>query len=404
MTETAAGSGNPTDPSGFLTSPPSTMVKIINTARADMNGTVGIVLSYDTNRGRYNVSVLPGQTSALSSAGNAAAARAAGSGGGGGQPPVLSLKPENLIKASAIDRAKAHALVAADRIKRIAADPQVREQMRRAYSSVQSRLPRGVKPEHAGMALFVLWWVSVWYIGFSKTVMITSLSGLILSVCLQDFMAGCDARTVARNFPRRWREAIVQSTGFARITERQALAAFVVMMVLGAKIVVTPAPVRSPKTMAAATAATGNGAVVLEETPSPGQRPRGLDSINVEELYKMGFNDAREGKDYGASLPDLKEVTITSGHRALSNVEGVSSEYDPREWDLNPPPKPQQKSKFGFGTVMAAMTLFRFGKEIAINPDGQFDQQMAMANLNMMPKWKIGLVAFCLYQVVNAIF
>uniref|UniRef100_A0A7S4HRJ6 Uncharacterized protein n=1 Tax=Odontella aurita TaxID=265563 RepID=A0A7S4HRJ6_9STRA len=391
----ADGGGNPNDPSGFVTSPPSTMVKVINTARAEINESIGMVLSYNRERGRYNVSLLPGQSSASAAAGNAASARAAG---GAHSMSVMSFKPENLTAASAIEKAKAQGLVAIDRLKRMAADPNVREQVRRAYTSVQARLPPGVKPEYVGVALMVLWWMSVWFFGFSKTVMVTSISGLIVSVCLQDILAGSDAKTIVQKFPGRWRQAVVQSTGFSRVTEKQALAGFVIVMLLSAKVVMTPALKRAPKAPTAASAAI---------PPDPaGQQSRNLKapSFNIEEIYKMGFNDAKDGKDYGTSMPDPTEfAAAASSADAVSAARGV--DYDPREWDLNPPPPPEGKqSKFGFGTIMAAFTLFRFGKEIAINPDGHFDQQMAMANLNLMPKWKLGIVALSLYRVVSVLF
>mmetsp|Transcript_2514 Transcript_2514/g.4449 ORF Transcript_2514/g.4449 Transcript_2514/m.4449 type:complete len:424 (-) Transcript_2514:265-1536(-) len=423
MTETNAssssssggGGGNPSDPSAYVTSPPSTLVKVTNTARADVNGSVGVVLSYSRERGRYNVSLLPGQSSASTAAGNAAAARAAG-GAGQSVGPVLSLKPENLIKATAMDKAKAQALAAVQQLKAMAADPRVREEMRRAYTSVQARLPRGVKPEHAGAAVAVLWWLSVWMFGFSKTIMVTSMAGLILSVCLQDILAGLDSRTIARNFPNRWKEAVVQATGFSRITEKQALAGFVIVMLVSAKVVMTPTPTRAPKAPPAAAAsvptATGDGASLPPDLP--GEHGRGLNvpKFDVEAIYKMGFDDAKAGKEFGTSMPDPAEfaASISSASAATRTASASAAaqgvDYDPREWDLNPPPRPEdgKKSKFGFGTIMSAFTILRFGKEIAINPDGQFDQQMAMANLNMMPKWKLGILALCLYQVVSVFF
>lgn len=44
------------DPSGYLTgSNPSTIVKLINTAREDMNNKLGIVVQFNSDRGRYLV-------------------------------------------------------------------------------------------------------------------------------------------------------------------------------------------------------------------------------------------------------------------------------------------------------------------------------------------------------------
>ena len=35
------------DPSGFMTSPPSTYVKVVNTARDDMNGQFGLIIGWN---------------------------------------------------------------------------------------------------------------------------------------------------------------------------------------------------------------------------------------------------------------------------------------------------------------------------------------------------------------------
>ena len=98
------------DPSGLITNPPSTFVKIVGTSREDLNGLVCVALQYNAGTSRYLVQLLPGQGSNAprpgEAAGAAAAARAAG---GSPAAAALSFKPENLVRASAMDKVKAQA-------------------------------------------------------------------------------------------------------------------------------------------------------------------------------------------------------------------------------------------------------------------------------------------------------
>jgi len=381
----SGGAGNLNDPSNYVRSPPSTLVKVKGTARNDVNGSIGIVVSYDRNRGRYVVSLLPGQghRSAASAAAAAAAARAAGQ----ASPLVLSLKPENLSEASVVEKVKAQGIAAWSELQRTMADPNIREQIRRAYTSVQMRLPGGVKPEHAGGALLVLWLLCAWTFGFAKAFMTSSLLGLILAVCVQDIAAGASPATTARNFPRRWREAVVQSTGYGRLTETQAMVGFAVLFLLSARVIFAPTPLNRPV-----------GPAALPEVPSQSMPPEPPGHHRrLEDLYRLGFEDGKAGKEYGTSLPDLSESPPLA-----DKPKGPDPAWDP----LNPPPGPSSGggSKFGFGTVMSGFTIFRFVKEAGFTPDGRFDRGLLEANVRNMPPWKLGLIGLCVFNVVRVLF
>lgn len=49
------------DPRGYITSPPSAVVKVIGTARDDINGLLGIAISYNIERERYLVHMTDSQ-------------------------------------------------------------------------------------------------------------------------------------------------------------------------------------------------------------------------------------------------------------------------------------------------------------------------------------------------------
>jgi hypothetical protein len=50
------------DPSGYVTSPPSVVVKVLETGRDDINGLLGIVVSYNMERERYLVHMADSQS------------------------------------------------------------------------------------------------------------------------------------------------------------------------------------------------------------------------------------------------------------------------------------------------------------------------------------------------------
>jgi hypothetical protein len=50
------------DPSGYVTSPPSIVVKVLDTGRDDINGLLGIVVSYNMERERYLVHMADSQS------------------------------------------------------------------------------------------------------------------------------------------------------------------------------------------------------------------------------------------------------------------------------------------------------------------------------------------------------
>ena len=105
----------PSDPSSFLSNPPSTVVKVINTSRPEVNGLLGIAVQFDVSRWRYLVHMVIDQH-------------------------TMALKPENLVKASTIESYKAQ-------YEQLRRDPRVTGEVTKYYNLVQNKL--GIKAEYA---------------------------------------------------------------------------------------------------------------------------------------------------------------------------------------------------------------------------------------------------------------
>jgi len=238
------------------------------------------------------------------------------------------------------------------------------------------------------MAFFLL---CVKLFGFMKTFMALSFLSLILAVSSPDWTAGNAsdiqtlARTVVNNFPMRFRSALVQSTGFHSLSERMALGIFVALLLFTAKVLITPVvPTHMSKKSNAPTA--------------PKQQRRETSTYsgrNLQEIYRLGFEDGSAGKPFGASLPTDEAVATPPEFE------------EDLEWSYNPPPPPphpRRKNFMGMGNIMSILYLFRTLKDLAITQDGQISFPLLIANLKIIEPWKLGMLGFCLYKVFSSFF
>jgi len=264
---------DPIDPGKLL----SKTVKIQGTSREELNGTLGTVVSYMPQQDRYVIQLQPPPTPT--------------DGGGGtqnprAQPPrrTVSLKQTNLVPASYTERTR----FTVEEMKRAATtlyhDPQTRASLHRAYDRARRRLPAGVKPEHAaGLLLLLLLFVVVRTFGFPNP----------NSVALPDVMSGAEAKATALNFPRRWRDTLVETSGFGWITLRMATGTLVALLLLSGKVLV------------GSSGGGGGGGKRLNVPPAASVSPDdggGAVKWTVEDVYKLGFDDAVREEEYGRSL------------------------------------------------------------------------------------------------------
>jgi len=357
---------NPNDPSGLLSAAGSNnpnIIKIVNTARMELNNSFALVHSYNTDRSRYVVTLI---TDTLSN-------------------NAISLKPENIEPASFLDKTKIQAKLIFQTLKQQISSPQVQMELRRHYTNMQGRL--GFKPEYLIYGLVALFFVSVRLFGFMKVVMATSFLLLVGGVSIPDwYSGGCDLRTCAKNFPLRWRDAIVEATGYRNISTNIATGIFIALLLFTGKVLITPTTpnYNAPKMN---TPPLPKYEINTETTTS---RTTQL----LEEMYNFGYNDAKNEKPFGTSLPQNLNTLITD------TIPSPNLDID--DYDYPPPPPPPKSRNMGMGTILSCFTLFRMLKEMATGADGQISFPLLVANIKMADPWKLGIFGMCAYKILSA--
>lgn len=355
---------NTNDPKNLL----SQVVKITNTARDDLNNQIGTAISFSSDRNRYTVHLLPASNNTSPQQQRA---------------QVLSFKPDNLVLGTFVDKAKfklAEAKLLAQQVKN---DPHLRRQVTTAYNTVQSRLPKNVRPEHLAGLLFVVFFYSIYQFGFSKTFLFVSLMILPLMISAPDVQAGMNVTSIARNFPRRWHAAVVQMTGYPRITEKMALGGFVLFMLLSGKVLLTPLPTTMSNKPTTTTTTTAVASALTSKT--------------IEDMYKLGFDDAKQGLDYGHSLPPIEDELTMKPYTTTTTADND----DDLDFVYQPPPQSKAGSKFGLQTFMAFFTLYRTGKDLATGPDGSFSAPLLMVNARNLDPMRAGMLGLSVYKIVT---
>lgn len=298
------------DPLNIVRNPPSSVVKIHGTSRDDVNGQLGIAMQFNAERGRYIVHLVNTQT-------------------------TMAIKPDNIVKASTIETYQAQ-------FQQIRKDPTVRRQITHYYNTAQTKL--GFKPEYAGGAIAVAFLALIYFIGFSKTLMILSMIMMVALIVGPDVANGMSPRLVVQHFPRRCRETIEQSAPFTRGRLTDPIAAGIVIFML---LLAGTSVFLSPKRPATASAAFPSSSSPLMDDGTP---------------------------------------------RDLSGT----ADYDSYE---SPPPT-ASKPSFGFAQAMSAFVIYRTVSELGNDATG-FSLQLAIANAKQMDTMKMGLLAFSIYNLLR---
>eukprot|EP00545_Synedropsis_sp_CCMP1620_P011990 CAMPEP_0119005522 /NCGR_PEP_ID=MMETSP1176-20130426/1773_1 /TAXON_ID=265551 /ORGANISM="Synedropsis recta cf, Strain CCMP1620" /LENGTH=355 /DNA_ID=CAMNT_0006957341 /DNA_START=134 /DNA_END=1198 /DNA_ORIENTATION=+ len=344
---TPAPTGPASDPLNLLSNPPSTVVKIHGTAREDVNGSLGIVVQFSKEKGRYLVHMVQTQS-------------------------TMALKPTNLQKAGTMDSYKAQ-------LQQVVKDPRSRNEITKYYNLAQSKL--GIKPEYAGGFLLLIIMAAMYFFGFSKTIMVVSMLMMIAMIIGPDVMVanGGNASTVAKlvmtNFPRRCRETIVQSAPFlkGRLNDQVAAGLVIVMLGFAGRTLF----VQSPQQQAAAAAAAAYGSGDM-----------------------MGDAATTVGDSMG-------DATTTSSRSIMEEDDFAAGDPPPVYFSDTPIPGSdndttiKQKKAFGLREIMSLLYLYRTGKEMGRDPmTGGFQFELFVANAKVMEPWKLGILAFSVYNLV----
>jgi hypothetical protein len=338
----ATATPSPNDPSGLVTNPPQTVVKIQGTARDDMNGQLGVVVQYNTDRARYLVHLASNQT-------------------------TVAMKPENLIKATYIEQAQAQ-------FQLLTKDPTVH----RFLNQVRSKLPPGVTLQQVGMGVGAFMLALVYVLGLARTIMLLSFVMLGVMMVLPDLMEGADRQTILRNLPMRFQTLVRdQIPGGSYIADKPyAVAGVAVFMVAFFVKSMMPAAAAPPKSMAGA----------------PAMPSRQLAQKTAEEYYKLGFDDATAQKEFGSSLPDVS---------AANNYDMLE---DLPDYPMPPPTNRGMMGKvFSMSSAMSMMYLGKMAMDLGRDAGGGWSFDLFKNNLVTLEPWKLGMMAFSLYRLLNTI-
>lgn len=326
-------------------------------AKPELNGKVGLAQSYIPDRNRYLIS-LPYHIS----------------------PVPVALKADNLTPATFPERMRGKVDEAWGMANAIYHDENLREIVKRGYTSLDQRLPPGVNPKHAGAGFLFFWLFMVYTIGFMKSFTILTLISLGIVVVLPDIMAGKNYKVIVRTFPIRWKEAIAQNTGY-QLSQRNSNISLAVFVAVMGMLLLTSTPAGSSGRNTNSMSGGSGGGV----STSP---------YTLEEIYRFGYEDGQNEEIFGHSLP--KDHAKATRFSNLDDPTDLS--YD--DYSDFVPPQPQKKNNFGLGSMLALFSLGRTIKELGF-VNGRFEYPYFIANLRNMPPFKMAFMAFMLYRVLR---
>lgn len=373
----ATGTGNARDPSGYIKNPPSTVVKVVGTARDDINGLLGIVISYNVERERYLVHMPSSQS-------------------------TMALKVQNLQLASTIEKYRAQ-------FEQLRNDPRVREKVAH-YIKMAQKYVKPLKLSHAIGGGVVLLTLLVYLFGFTQMVMVVSLTTLLGVISGPDILAKRPIKEILQNFPNRARETLCKQLPFLKNTLTNKMAVGIVLVLIaftfqslfltgsgggGGGTTTKPPPV-SPSTMA------------LSQSR--------LDREMIQRFYNMGFDDATNVMEHGHSLkPELQRLleeeasTTATGVGGVGSVDGLEpnsmGDGDDLYLTTSPLPPPQKKSIMSklanFSTLGSLIYVYRILKEKGTEAStGLFSVGQLFANLQHHTEiWQQGILLFSLYNL-----
>jgi hypothetical protein len=346
-----------TDPNGWVQNPPSVFVKVHGTSREMINGKLGLVLQYAADRGRYTVLLCESQD------------------------PV-SLKSDNLVPCGMLEKAQAY-------MQMMQHNPDIQRQLQQISQQVQQRT--GLTPQYA-LALVAMALLAGWYtLGVTKLLLVLTVLTVVLTVIGPDLAAGGTARTILRAAPARWRQVVREQIPVvgAKIADRTIL-----LNVFTALLVafVAYSLVASSSSSPAGRAAKGASAPITSTTT------RMLSVDMQKHYYKLGFDDATNAKEFGASLVVSAATADESATGAVDNDDYAWRNLD-SSYETTTPKK--KTSPLSLQTAFAAYTIYRTLQPLAVNADGRFDVALLRVNLTHLEVWKLGILGFAVYRIVS---
>jgi len=374
------------DPSGFVTNPPTTVVKVAETARDDINGLLGLVVSYNMERQRYLVHMTKSQS-------------------------TMAFKPENLVKGSMLEQYKCQ-------WQQLKNDPRVRQKVAQYLREMQ-HFVAPARLSHIMMGCGVVLLLLFYFVGFMNTILAVSMLALLAVIAGPDIVAKKPPALIAQNFPNRARVRIEEMVPALRgkLSNKLALGIVAFMVAMTLRTLYVSAGGRSTRSA---------GSMPIPPRPptmaSSGTAPVDVSILN--KYYEMGFQDAKAGAEQGSSIP-ATEIMQAELKRSLEyvNTEDIStggtisddslygqesSSYDAA---TAPPPSTSSSSWFdskntaSMTNAMSMFYLYRNVMDLGMDSStGFFSIAQLAANVQHLELWRQGLLAMSVYRVLRIFF
>jgi hypothetical protein len=369
-----------TDPNGWATSPPSVLVKVQETSKAELNGKTGVVLQYAADRERYTVQMAVSQD-------------------------VVSLKAANLKKCSMYEQMQGQ-------YEFMVHNPQIQQQMRGFYGRVQAALPAAVKPEYLAIPVVVVIGALFYLLGITRTFMLFSfvlLTGMIVG---QDVMApNSSVQTVVSNAPMRFRAFLREQVPYVgnRIADNKYMtAAFAAIFLF---FFVNAMTVSSSRKRSSSGTGTGMfGSMFSSSSSSP---PTMANQHPPDFYYKLGFDDAVAEKTFGTSLPvepvaKVLPPSLSDEWRIVDDDEDEFSTATPRTGGQQAGGSSRKAASPWYTKVGSAMSfyyIYNAVKTLGEDPaTAQWSWQRALVAAKTMEPWRMGMLGLSVYKVVSLLF
>jgi len=392
----SSSDNDPRDPSGFLKLNPAgrpahaegreapTVVKIVGTARDDLNGLLGFCTAYNRDRQRYMVTMASVDRSTAPNA------------------TVMALKPDNLTKASTLETYKAQ-------FQSLRTDPRVKHRLKEYYD-LCGKYCQPFKVEHVVGALSLLLVVLMYFFGFTKTIMLVSAVVMIFCILVEDVIRTRKPwREVLRNFPSRSKFVIERQFPFLRGKITEPIAAGIVGVLLAFTVQAVFFTKGGSKASASSLPPNAASRMPTMSSHRSMMASSQQQKEQLEALYHLGFQDSLEGKPRGHSLSDKLDELLNSDASPYleEDLEPIPEiPYTATPLTRPPPPKTFGSRLFSMRTVGSMFYLYRMAMQIGVDPStGIFSVGQLAANLqHNLPTWQKGMLAFSVYNLFSNLF
>ena len=396
------------DPAGYVQNQTSAVVKVVGTARDDINGLFGIVVSYNLERQRYLVHMTSSQS-------------------------TMAFRKENLTRATMMEGYHAQ-------WQQLKNDPRVRQKLTH-YLALWRQAVAPMQLSHVVVATLITIGLLIYLSGVLKTIMAITLVITVLLIAGQDVLEKKPLQHIVSNFPNRAQTAMEKHLPFlqGKISARMAAGIMVLLIALCIQSLFFTTP-SVPKRIKIPKKAPPVATVPGDMTTTPaGFAP--MDYDMVKKYYVLGFEDATNGKDNGASFPTREDfLSSLSKSMAPPQDKPVSSQSDSNDNlealrvesnstgndqseekfpDEKSPKKSRKKKKkatndekdpknkvMSITNAASIFYVYKSAQELGTCPHtGIWGFAQLSANIHQaVPLWRKVLIFLSLYNVVRIIF